>query len=151
MTNKSSNGEMELLDRVSRLGERAEKLSDTIEQLVRKAAVNRRLIITIVIGFLLDIALTITLTFVVNNQNRNTERIDSLTQQLQQEQTIQKVKALCPLYQLFINVDSPKARDFSRQQVIAQGGDPSIVDKEWTVIYDSYNSLSCKDFVTKVH
>src|SRR6266700_4122480 len=99
-----------LLGKVNGLNDNTTILSESVERLTTRAKVNRRLIITIIIGFVLDITLTVIMAFVLNTQNTTTNRINALTQQLQQEQTVQRKEALCPLYQLFINADTPATR-----------------------------------------
>ena len=123
--------------------DKATAVRDELRTLRKTGSTNRRFIVTLALSFVLDFALTIVLAVVANNQMTSTDRLDELTSQLNAEVTTQKVLALCPLYQLFINADIPQARESAG----ARGDNLEDRDKAFAVIHQSYDALRCKDFI----
>ncbi len=89
---------------------------------------NRRMIWALAVSLALDIFLTL---FVVN-----------LTVKVDESQKLTRSQVLCPLYQQFVNADTPKARTFA----IKTGQDLKARDEAFAVIHHSYNVLHCGDF-----
>ncbi len=132
-----------LLGLVNELSGNIRTLSESVVQLTSRTKLNRRLIVAVIIGFVLDISLTITMAFVLSmlaTQN-------GTTQQLQNEQVLQRTEAICPLYQLFVNADTVNTRTAQKKQAIANGTDPNLIDQAWDVIHHSYTALNCKELV----
>lgn len=111
------------------LSEQVVRLSDALLELSRRVRRSRVMILTVIVGFILDIALTVTLTIVAVEQNNNTEAIHNI-----QDRTSQQV--LCPLYQIFLNARSDQAR-----AVYPQG--TAAYDKAFNQIQHGYNVLGC--------
>ena len=101
---------------------------------------NRRLIFFVIAGGALDILLTVVISFALAGMNANTERIDALTQRLDTAQTVQRQKALCPLYQIFLDSKSAAGR--------AAAPDPAKYDHAFVVIADGYKALECDQYIT---
>ena len=76
---------------------------------------------------LLDILLTI---FIVN-----------LTVEVDRTQELTRSQVLCPLYQQFVNADTPVQRERARQA----GQDLKARDEAFAVIHKSYDALECAD------
>jgi hypothetical protein len=105
-----------------------------IVSLSRTARVNRRLIWVTVAGFALDLALTVAVAV-------GALQIGSLTHRLDVAQTVQRQKALCPLYQVFLDSKSPAARKAAE--------DPIKYDHAFKVIQDGYNVLECSAYINQ--
>lgn len=105
------------------------------------ARTNRRMIWTLAVSVLLDIALSVGLGFALAVYHENSERISTLTQRLDTAQTIQRRNALCPLYDLFLAAENPKAR-----AAYPQG--PAAYDRAFAVIHQGYAALDCQAFIT---
>lgn len=106
-----------------------------IVALSRTARTNRRLIWMTVGGFALDIALTVAVAV-------GAIQVGSLTHRLDVAQTTQRQKALCPLYQVFLDSESPAGRKAAP--------DPVQYDHAFKVIRDGYEVLECKTYIGKV-
>lgn len=63
----------------------------------------------------------------------------NLTVQVEATQELQRSRVLCPLYQQFINADTPEARVRAKEL----GQDLKIRDEAYRVFHDSYNALHC--------
>jgi hypothetical protein len=87
---------------------------------------NRLMIWGLAISLLLDVLLT---GFVV-----------SLTFRVNETQQVTRSQVLCPLYQQFVNADTPKARELARRN----GQDLEARDKAFRVIRESYDVLDCE-------
>lgn len=139
-------------DRAVRLAELAAELINEIEnlsvdsgqqfvQLARRARTNRRLIVVTIASLVLDVILSVFLALAVIQIGNNDQSISSLTKRLDVSQTVQRQKALCPLYQLFLDSESPQGR--------AAAPDPLKYDHAFVVIKDGYTVLGCSDFIAK--
>ncbi len=117
-----------------------EAVSNSIKVLERYGKVNRSITLLVLSGFVLFIIMVGGLSYIVNNQLNTTNRLVAI----EQEQTIEKTKALCPLYQLFINNDTPKTRENQRNAAISNGLDPASIDKSWSTLHESYVALNCQ-------
>jgi hypothetical protein len=136
-------------ERLRALTETAHELIESVQELNResgnqlvgltqRAKTNRKLIIGLAISLFIDFLLTIPLTFgfvVLNDTARATEKNAA---QLRYNSTVQRQKALCPLYQVFIDSKSPERR--------AAAQDPQKYDQAFVVIEDGYKVLKCAEF-----
>ena len=138
-------------DRLDRLIELATGLIAEVDELsedsgmqfvslARRTKMNHRLIFFVIAGGILDLLLTVVISFALAGMNANTERIDALTQRLDTAQTTQRQKALCPLYQVFLDSKSAAGR--------AAAPDPAKYDHAFAVIADGYKVLECDQYIT---
>ncbi len=95
--------------------------------LATRAKRNRRMIWGLAISLALDVILTL---FMVN-----------LTNKVDEAQKLTKSQVLCPLYQQFINADTPEGRERAKMA----GQDLKARDEAFVVIRHSYNVLKCSD------
>lgn len=123
-------------DRIAELTEAAERLVDGINELNKEtggqlislavtAKRNRLMIWGLAVSLLLDLILTL---FIVN-----------LTYQVDEAQDLTRSQVLCPLYQQFVNADTPAARELARKN----GQDLERRDEAFRVIHHSYDILNC--------
>jgi hypothetical protein len=113
---------------------RASDVRDDLDRLVERSRINRKWILFVAAISVLTLALTVSMVFVIRQAERNTRRIDAIVK-------VQHDAALCPLYKLFIALDTPANRD----RAIAQGQDPAERDREFVIIRASYAALRCQD------
>lgn len=108
---------------------------DQIVDLAQAAKRNRQMIWVLWTGFTLDILLTIAVTFgfVV---------ISGTQDDIQNVRTVERRDALCPLYQQFINADTPEAR----KRAEAAGQDMQARDHAFEIIRGGYGALKCEQF-----
>lgn len=118
----------------------ATAVRDELISLRHTGHLNRVFIVSVFCGLILDVSLTAVLSIVLVGQVDNTNRIDSMTNRLDQAQTVQKSAALCPLYQLFLGLKTPAGR----AAAISRGTSGEVWDKEFEVIQQGYDALSCK-------
>lgn len=111
---------------------------EQLATLTRRSRTNRRLILAVIAGFTLDVVLTVAMAFGLLTVMNNAENIDSLTRRLDVAQTETRQRALCPLYQVFLDSKSPQGR--------ARAEDPEKYDHAFEVIEDGYKALDCADF-----
>jgi hypothetical protein len=142
MTNPNDLAELtqaarELVERVNALHS---DTGDTIEGLAQRSATNRRWIRVIVVGFVLNIILTIIVAVGGMQVARNNARIDAVTQRLDDAQTTQRAKALCPLYQVFLDFERFPPPNQSAEQIAARV-------QAYKTIHASYDVLGCKDLL----
>lgn len=97
----------------------------TLIDLAVKTKRNRIMIWALALSLVLDVLLTL---FVVN-----------LTVRVDEAQKLTKTQVLCPLYQQFINADTPKARELAKKT----GQDLKNRDQAFRVIHQSYSALGC--------
>lgn len=109
-------------------------LRDELADLVQRSRINRKLIIIVAAGSILDILLTLVVGLVVHQVAENADRIDAIVQ-------VQQDSALCPLYKIFIEGDTPA----NRKRAADQGQDMAARDKAFITIRESYAALHCKD------
>jgi len=108
--------------------------------LAQRARTNRMLILATIFSVLIDFVLTIVLAVIGVGMQHNTDRIDNLTQRLDQAQTVQRQKALCPLYQIFLDSKSAAGRKAAP--------DPKKYDHAFVVIKQGYDALECDHYIT---
>lgn len=127
-------------DKIAELTRAAEELVLNIDKLNRqtggqltrlslRARRNRAMIWGLIISLTLDVLITL---FVVH-----------LTVKVDDAQQLTRSQVLCPLYQQFVNADTPKARALA----IKTGQDLKARDEAFRVIHHSYDALRCSDFV----
>lgn len=120
----------ELIERVNAL---VGGTGDQMVSLAQTAKRNRRMIWVLWVGFVLDIALTVAMSFGFVTLHSVASRVDE-TQRLTQTQV------LCPLYQQFINSDTPAARALAAEN----GQDMTRRAEAFRVIRQSYAVLNCE-------
>jgi hypothetical protein len=108
--------------------------------LAHRAQTNRRLITLTLFGFVLNMGFTVALIIFGFQVNSNQHSIDSLAHRLDVAQTVQRQKALCPLYQIFLDSRSDAARKAAP--------DPQAYDHAFTVIESGYSVLGCSAFIS---
>ena len=118
-----------LMDRVQILA-RDEGVQFTA--LARKAHENRVLSVIAITGLVLDVILSVALAF-------GGYQLMHLTHRLDVSQTTTRQSALCPLYQLFIDSDTPEARKAAP--------DVKNYDHAFEVIRAGYSALKCAEFI----
>lgn len=109
--------------------------------LAERARANRRAIWGLGVSLLLDFVLT---GFMVTSQvqiSSTEHRISVLTDRINYSQTVQRQKALCPLYQLLKDSKSTAGR--------SAAPDPKAYDHAFDVIDRGYTVLDCQEFITK--
>lgn len=107
--------------------------------LAKTARRSRTLILVTLSSLLIDLAITVVLAVIGTGMQHNTDRIDALTQRLDEAQTIQRQKALCPLYSVMMDSKSAQGR--------AAADDPKKYDHAFQVIHDGYMVLECDKFL----
>lgn len=134
----------QLLDeRVSALSEKATELSEVVASLnttlgkVSKAGErNKRRIRWTTLAVIVDIALTVAVGVLWNNQSRVNHEIQTGTDQALAVQT-HIVGVLCPLYRLFLDSYDPKVRD-----AMTPTGQQHY-DQQYGIIGTGYRNLGC--------
>jgi hypothetical protein len=117
--------------------------NDMGQQIVRLslvAAKNRRIIWILACSLAFDIALTIAMGVGYVDVQHNARNIGAVADRLTVAQTVDKQKALCPLWQLFLDSRSPRARDANPQG-------PEAYDKAFAIIESGYAALRCREIV----
>lgn len=135
-----------LLALADRLESRLAAIDDTVksvQKLQRSSQTNRKLIIGLCVSLILDLLLTTAMGIGIIRVNDNSHKTDILADKVNTEVTVQRVEALCPLYQLFVDADTTT----SRAAAAARGDDMVIRDKAFSIIRKSYDALRCRDFV----
>jgi hypothetical protein len=107
--------------------------------LAGRARSNRRAIVALSVSLALDIALTVIMAIGWVQVTDNDDRIAALTERLDQAQTVQRQKALCPLYQLLLDSKSAASR--------AAAPDPKAYDHAFEVIQSGYDAFQCSVFI----
>jgi hypothetical protein len=127
----------QLINEIDNLGEKA---GYQFVSLAKRARTNRLLIIATAVSVAIDLIITVVLALVGVSMQHNTDRIDSLTQRLNEAQTVQRQKALCPLYQVFLDSESAAGRKAAP--------DPEKYDHAFVVIHKGYDALECDQYIT---
>jgi len=108
--------------------------ADQIAHLMRASRRNRWLINVLAVSVAFDIALSAAVIY-------QQIRVDGITHRLDATVTTQRQKALCPLYQVFLDSRSARARSASP--------DPAKYDHAYEVIGDGYRVLDCAAVLEK--
>lgn len=130
-------------DQIPVLVSTAARLMDQVEELAQasghqfvslaeRSRTNRRISYIAISGLVLDIVLSIVLTF-------GLYQIHALTERLNVAQTTTRQRALCPLYRVFLDSKSPQGRKLAP--------DPQKYDRAFRVIGKGYNALKCEEFI----
>lgn len=125
-------------EKIAKLAEAAEALTAGVYQLSRdtggqlvslskQARTNRR----VAFGMATLIALNAGLSFYIFGISQDVDRAQKLT----------RSQVLCPLYQQFVNADTPAARDLAARS----GQDLTARDNAFRVIHKSYDALKCAE------
>jgi hypothetical protein len=125
---------------INEVDDLAEDSGNQFVALARRARTNRLLIVATIVSVSIDLIITIVLSIIGVGMQHNTDRIDSLTQRLDEAQTVQRQKALCPLYQIFLDSRSEAGRKAAP--------DPKKYDHAFTVIQQGYDALECGQYIT---
>lgn len=125
---------------ISEVDELSKDSGTQFVSLARRARTNRTLIVITIGSVMIDLALTIVLSVIGVGMQHNTDRIDALTQRLDNAQTVQRQKALCPLYQIFLDSKSAAGRKAAP--------DPKKYDHAFVVIRQGYDALECDQYIT---
>lgn len=142
----SDSASEKLLTLADRLEARLSAIDDTVgevQKLQRSSQTNRKLIIGLCVSLILDLLLTTAMGIGIIRINDNSNKTDKLAAEVNTEVTVQRVEALCPLYQLFVDADTTT----SRAAAAARGDDMALRDKSFSIIHNSYDALRCHDFV----
>jgi hypothetical protein len=133
----------ELISTAVELTQEVERLAiDSGHQFVslaRAARRNRMMIWTLGISTALDVIITIVLGVVGAGVVNNSQRLDAVTKQINQDNTEQRKRALCPLYGIFKDSRTPQGR--------AQAPDKQQYDHAFDVIEQGYLVLGCDQFL----
>lgn len=131
-----------MIDSIQRLTASADELTKRVaemdrgaaardEVLARQSQMTRRLVwFSWAVLAVLAAALTVAVVALVG-VGRTAHRLDV-------SDTTSRQSALCPLYQVLINAESPKAR--------AHAVDKAEFDKAYAVIHQGYKALNCIEF-----
>lgn len=144
------NGSTPSPTRVEELIRIATELSDEVEDLAlasghqfvslaRTARINRRLIWISIVAVSLNLILLATVVIIGVGMAENTRRIDALAQRVEMQQTVQRQRALCPLYGIFLDSKSVEGRK--------RAPDPEKYDHAFEVIEDGYDVLGCAQYL----
>jgi ferric-dicitrate binding protein FerR (iron transport regulator) len=104
---------------------------DQLVNLAKRSRTTRRMIFAVAISLALDVILSLGLLFAVTSVQHVSDRLDT-------QQTTSRQKALCPLYQLFLDSQSAAGR--------AAAPDPVKYDQSFKVIREGYTALECDTF-----
>ena len=104
----------------------ANDVRDQLSDLVKRSRFNRKLAIVTSCGAVISLVIIIALVAVVV--------------QLRTVVQVQRDSALCPLYKIFIESDTPQNRERAR----LQGQDTEERDRAFSVIRHSYEALECE-------
>lgn len=129
----------ELVENVNALNRDA---GNQLVSLTHRAKVNRRMIWMLVASFALDVIITAMLGLAFLAVDRNASNIKDVTDRLDLSQSVGRQRALCPLYQLFLDSKSDAARAQNPQG-------PEAYDKAFKTIEDGYSALQCDEFKKK--
>jgi hypothetical protein len=118
-----------LMDKVHKL---AQDEGIQFTTLAKKAHETRVLAVVAITGLILDVVLTFAMAF-------GGWQLKHLTNRLDVAQTTTRQKALCPLYQVFLDSESPAGRKAAP--------DPVKYDHAFKVIREGYSALECSKFI----
>ena len=110
------------------------RLVDEQARMVKRSRATRRVVWLVTAGFALDVVLTVAMALVGHQAIENSNRIDRVVR-------VQHDSALCPLYRIFIEGDTPANRARAEQQ----GQDMTARARAYVTIRASYAALNCKD------
>ena len=109
--------------------------------LTTRSRTDRRMILMLVAGGVLDVILTVVLGIVGAGVISNNERLDQFSRNLAAQQTDQRRRALCPLYGILSDARSAEGR--------AEAQDKGKYDHSFEVIEEGYLALGCDKFLAE--
>lgn len=116
------------------------KLYDLVAELTDHQAKQikniRRIAMITAIGLVLDLSLTIIGVFLFNTTNTVSHQVSKNQRQITAIQEKTSTEALCPLYDIFLDVYNPKSPQALQN--------PVEYDREFTVIEQGATALGCK-------
>lgn len=144
MTEKDGTTPAPKQDRVQHLIDLALELNEEVEglahasgkqftSLAHASKINRRLSWVAIIGGIAQLGIILALVFVV-------VQLDVVTDRLDQTQTAQRQRALCPLYGILKGAESPEGKKRSAMP-------PDEYDHAFEVIKEGYAFLECDQFL----
>jgi hypothetical protein len=125
----------ELLNEVQSLTEGS---GEQLAALSRREKANRRMIQVIIVGIVAIVGLVAALTVALVQVDSNADRIADLTLRLDTSQSLYRRQALCPLYQVFLDYQTPDSRK--------RAPDPEQYDRAVSLIKQGYKVLKCEKF-----
>lgn len=132
-----TNAALELVDSVEQLNRES---GSQIVGLTKRQATSRKIIIWLIVSLVVDLFLTVALAVGYVYLDRTAHQAEATASQLKYNSTVQRQKALCPLYQLFLDSKSPEGRKRSL--------DPEKYDQAFVTIEEGYKVLKCSEFAT---
>lgn len=121
----------------------ADGTKSNVAELGRQTVKTRKVMWGLAASIAIDLALTAVLTLGLVQVNTNQNDINQLTDRLDNAQSVQRQKGLCPLYALFYDLtDTKEERAAGR----AQSKDPKQYDQQIKVIQKGYENLKCAEF-----
>lgn len=121
-------------ERLVSLDTEAAALTKSVNRLTEALKRYRRFMIALGVSFALDIALTATGFYVIHSLENTNHRLKATVAR----QNTQTNKAFCPLYGLFLSLDTPAARKALPPDQLADH------DRQFKVIRDGYAALECR-------
>lgn len=112
----------------------------TLVDLAQRSRRNRRLILATAVGLVLDVALTVAMAIGWAGIARNNHRIDQVNTRLDNAQTTQRAKALCPLYRVLLDGERFTPPNLSPEQTQARAN-------AFKVIHAGFDALNCKEVI----
>lgn len=134
---------MDVEERLDQLTSRADAIVTALDNSQKRDKRWRKLTAAVSVGLLLDLAITIVLTTVVNDQadtNRKLKQALAQNYTTSQQQLQTRTDFLCPLYQLLI-----AATDDPSRQTDLTPAQRDITDKVSQSLHKQYNKLKCPD------
>jgi hypothetical protein len=125
----------ELTSSIRRLDEsvrRANDVRDELDDVVKMTKKNKLLIRGVIIGLTCEVILLCVMILLGVQATNNTNQINRLVK-------VQHDSALCPLYRIFIESDTPE----NRARAAAQGQDMAQRAQQFAIIRRSYAALKC--------
>jgi hypothetical protein len=143
MDGRGENSVAELKDAADALREQVVALHDTVKEamdvrdelkvITARTRSNTRLITAVIIGFALDVLMTVALVWMGTSQIETTNKLAKVAE-------FRKEAALCPLYKLFIDADTPT----NRESAAKRGDDVQLRDQQFAIIREAYANLDCR-------
>jgi hypothetical protein len=125
---------------IAKIGELSEGSGEQLVRVTKENRATRRMVWGLAGSFVLDVLLTLLLGVGLVGLNDQAKEVDALTHRIDIAQTVQRQKALCPLYKLFIDSESPQGRKAAP--------DPKKYDHAFIVIRDGYTALDCDRYLS---
>lgn len=125
----------ELVTQINRLNRDAGR---QLVALTNRSRVNRRLIWITAGTILVDVALTASMALAGVSIIGNAKRIDAVTRRLDEAQTTNRQRVLCPLYTIFL-----QQRDQAQRAALKTDEQRREYDHAFAVIQEGYQALKC--------